>query len=141
MSVFSKRINKPFNNTFLVLILLILNFAIQTTFQKTNFKKENNSLKNKSLNRITIDEDLEDGTSCNKHTQCKSGFCGYNGPILSSRPENYDSFACMQKHSKPKDAACSNHNECNLHTGGRFDFARCKKSFNMDLKRDELKCE
>jgi len=49
----NKITKNTFNTTYLVLILVVINIAIQTSLQKTYIKKENNSLKAKNLKTIS----------------------------------------------------------------------------------------
>jgi len=136
MNAIRKSINKTLNTSFLVLILLVLNLAIQTTFQKTYFKKENKSLKTK----ITVKGDKENGSWCDTNSQCKSGYCGYNGPMLNEKPKNYDNYACMEKYSKPYNTPCWHDRECRLHQG-LYKWSNCKKYFSLNTNKNEYTCE
>jgi len=50
MNASSKNMNKNSNTIFLVLMLLVVNLFIQTSFQKTNLKNENKSLDTEKSN-------------------------------------------------------------------------------------------
>ena len=91
----NKIIKNTFNTTHFILILVVINIAIQTSLQKTYIKKENNSLKAKNLNTISFKPKLADGAQCDTNSYCKSGYCGYNGPYLSRSPKDYSQYVCM----------------------------------------------
>jgi hypothetical protein len=136
----NKIIKNSLNTIYLVLILVVINIAIQTSLQKTNIKKKNNSLKAKSsqiLYGVTgyKSKNWKNGEVCDNNVDCESRFCGYTGDAyLNKEPEV---FNCMVKNSKPEGAPCWNHNECRLRTipfgpfpGDTINEGNCKRGTN-----------
>ena len=123
----TKSIRNTSNCPYIVLILLVFNLAIHT-------------LNSKNLNRITTKGDLENGKQCDTNSHCKSGYCGYNGPMLTRSPPNYDNYACMEKYSKGFGVACWHDKECRIHYG-LIEWSNCLKVFNRNFGVINYHCE
>jgi len=134
-----KSIRNSSNRIYIVLFLLVINLALQTTLQKTLLNKENNSLKTKNLNGVTNEKNIKNGGKCDTNSQCKSGYCGYNGPFLSKAPHDYSLYACMEKYSKSKGEACWHNKECHLQTG-LIRWSYCEKVTYSKTNKIVYKC-
>jgi len=108
--------------------------------QKTYIKKENNSLKAKNLKTISSRTKLANGAQCDTNSHCESGYCGYNGPYISSSPNDYSQYACMKKYSKTHGEACWHKGECYQHYGLLFDWSRCDKIYMGDTANYIYRC-
>ncbi len=105
------------------------------------FKKENNSLKAKNLKTSTAYYQLENGDECDSNYNCKSHYCGYNGPVLYDSPEDYTLYACMKKHSKAYNEPCWHDGECKQHKGLLFYWSKCTGIWDIKYRREEYRCK
>jgi len=136
----TKSIKNSFNLS-IFLILIVINVAIKTSLQKTYIKKENNSLKAKNLKTSTAYYQLENGDECDSNYNCKSHYCGYNGPVLYDSPEDYTLYACMKKHSKAYNEPCWHDGECKQHKGLLFYWSKCTGIWDIKYRREEYRCK
>jgi len=80
------------------------------------------------------------GGKCDTNSHCESGYCGYNGPAISSAPPTYENYACMEKYKKFPNTPCWHSKECLSSSCKNIDgLYKCTfKSYNYE---NGMKCD